>query len=173
MGGTGTYGLQVTQVSGSTSSKYVIDTTPSAETNYHARFYFNPRGTLSPNGHDIFQGLTGSGAPIFRVQYRRTVAGSTITYQVRACLLACPPANVGWRTITNAAHAIEIGWQSGVNGALNFYVDGSLASTLGPTDTTAYTLETVRLGPQAITPGTSGTEWYDAFVSTRTFLIGP
>jgi len=109
---------------------------------------------------------------IFRVQYRRTSGG---LYQIRGAVLRSGGTTyTGWYTITNAAHAIEIVWQSASTASFGLYIDGSLKQTLSGLNTNAYRLDSVRLGPSAgLASGMSGTEYYDAFVSSRNSYIGP
>ena len=165
----GTRGLQA-QI-GSTTAMYVADTTPASETSYHARFYFHPNGTTTGSGqHDIFIGLNSGGTIIFRVQYRL----SSGAYQLRAVAQRSGgTTSTNWHTISNAAHPLEIAWQSASSASFSLYIDGALKQTLSSLNTSGYTLDTVRLGPSSISSKSSGTEYFDAFVSTRTALIGP
>ncbi|HEV7665593.1 MAG TPA: multicopper oxidase domain-containing protein [Chloroflexota bacterium] len=179
----GTYGMQAAiATGGATTAKYVTDTTPAAERSYHGRFFFDPRGTISPNGHDILTGASNASgsATIFRVQYRRLVVGTAISYQVRvgALIGGTMQNSVNWYTITNAAHSIQIAWQSATVGGATLYVDGTQVLATPTGNTSASTLQTVRLGPQNITAGTAAGlgaagEYLDAYVSTRTLLIDP
>jgi len=155
----------------------VQDNTPANEASYHARFYFNPNSTSTGNGgHDVFVGRNTGGTNIFRLQYRRTGNGP-YTYQVRAVVRrsnGSAEAATTWYTITNAAHAIEIAWQSSLSASFRLYIDGALKQTLINLNTNAFRLDSVRLGPSGgLTGGTAGTEYYDAFFSTRTTYIGP
>ncbi len=83
-----------------------------------------------------------------------------------------------WYTISNAGHALEVAWQAattqkGTDGLLSLWIDGQLKGSLTGLANGAYRLEQVQLGPQGLSTGISGTEYYDAFSSTRTTLIGP
>lgn len=177
MSGTGTYGLQTTINSGATG--YVSDLTPFTDTSYHARFYFSPNGVLpsnnnSANGVTIFSGLNGANTAIFQVQFRRQNAAGG-TYQVRlAVLRAGGTSTTSWFNITNAPHAIEIAWQSAGAASARLYTDGTLRQTLTGLNTSAYLLESVRLGPSAgLVSGATGSMYFDAFVSTRNTIVGP
>lgn len=175
MTGTGVYGMSAV-LGSNTTPGYVFDTRPANETTYHARFYFNPNGAVTGNTqHSIFVGLNTANTSIFQVQYRRTGTIANPTYQVRATVTrAGGTTNGTWYTITNAAHAIEIAWASGASASFSLYTDGTLRQTLTGLNTSAYLLDTVRLGPSAgLTATMSGTEYFDAFVSTRTTVIGP
>lgn len=178
-----TRGMQVA-VNG-TTQRYVTDNSPNNETTYRARFYFNPNNT-NTNGsqQDIFFGRSNMGLNVIRVQYRRTGAGTVanpFVYQVRVGTLTGGSlinySFTGWQTITNAAHSIEIAWQSGASTNLNLYVDSTTVSQTATglnTSSNLYRIESVRLGAVGGVAGMSGTEYFDAFVSTRgTTVIGP
>jgi hypothetical protein len=169
----GTRGMQA-QIT-TTSGIYVTDTTPANETGYHARFYFNPNSTSTGSGQqDIFVGLNSGGTTILRVQYQR-IGSTPYTYQIRAGVARKSGTTyTNWQTISNAAHPIEIAWQAGSSASFSLYIDGALKQTLTGLNTSAYTLDAVRLGPSGgISAGSSGTEYFDAFVSTHTTYIGP
>ena len=166
-----TLGMQAV-ISGNTPS-YVQDDTPANETSYRARFYFNPNGTSTGGTqHDILVGRNAGGAVIFRVQYRRTGAG---LYQIRAGTVRSGGTTyTAWYSVDNAAHSVEIAWQSASSATFSLYVDGTLRQTLTGLNTSAYRLETVRLGPSSgLNASALGTEYYDEFVSTRNTYIGP
>ncbi|MCL4561972.1 MAG: multicopper oxidase domain-containing protein [Chloroflexi bacterium] len=167
--------LMRAQVSGGASG-YVQDNTPFVDGSYHARFYFNPNGYSTGNGNNpgvvtIFNGLNSTGTAIFQIQYRRS---NNTGYQVRLSVTrAGGTTNTNWYTITNNAwNAIEIAWQSGGAAQASLYTGGTLRQTLTNLNTTAYTLDTVRLGPQGTLPGT-GAVLFDSFVSTRRTVVGP
>jgi hypothetical protein len=170
MGSGGALGMQAV-ISG-TLPNYVTDNTPNNEPSYRARFYFNPNGadTLQLN-RNILVGLNTAGANVFRVQYR----GNSGAYQIRAVVSrAGGDTFSSFYSISNGPHAVEIAWNSAVNGSLSLYVDGVLQQTLAGIDTSAYRIDSVRLGPSlGFVVGSTGTEYYDAFVSTRTTYIGP
>ncbi len=172
MTATGTYGLQATLGSG-TVPGFVTDTTPANEASYHARFYLNPHSANTSSGQvTIFSGMNAVNSSIFEVQYRKS--GSS--YQVRAVVLRSGGSTAtSWFTITNnAAHAIEIAWQSGSAASFQLYTDGALKQTLSNLNTSANQLETVRLGPSAgLVSSATGSLYIDSFVSTRTTVIGP
>jgi len=164
----GIRGMQVT-LSGNTPG-YVQDNSPSNETSYFARFYFNPNSTLTGNANQrIFTGYNAAGSVVFAIEYRRTNAGGG-TYQVRASVSrAGGTTSTGWITITNnTAHPIEIEWNSASAATFRFYVDGTLRQTLTNLNTSAYLLDYVRLGPSSgLVTASSGSEYFDAFVSKR------
>jgi serine protease AprX len=168
----GVYGMQAT-LGGGTSPGYVADGTPTLEKSYHARFYFNPHSANPGIGQvTIFSGLNAAGTTVFQVQFRRS--GSS--YQVRGAVLRSGGTTyTNWFTVAdNAAHPIEIAWQSGTSASFQLYIDGALKQTLSALNTSAYVVDTVRLGPSAgLVNATSGNLYFDAFASTRATIIGP
>ena len=173
----GTYKMQA-QITGGTSG-YVQDNTSSAEATYHARFYLNPNNlTYNNNGNatsarTIFMGLNAANQTAFQVQLRRT--STTGTFQVRAVVSrAGGTTTTNWYNITNNAwNAIEVDWTSAASASFRFYTAGVLRQTLNGLNTSAYLLDTVRLGPQGTLNGINGTLYLDSFASTRRTLIGP
>jgi uncharacterized repeat protein (TIGR01451 family) len=174
MAGTPAFGMQVA-LTGNTPG-FVTDTSPVNETTYHARFYFNPRGTLSGNTQmDIFAARNTANANAVRVQYRRTNAAGG-TYQVRLAInRAGGVTNSNWITIANnTAHYIELDWQSAASATIRFYVDGVLRQTLTGLNTSAFTIDSALVGPSAgLVAAASGTPYFDQFESRRTTYIGP
>jgi subtilisin family serine protease len=168
----GIYGMQAA-LGGGTAPGYVADGTPALEKSYHARFYFNPHSANPGAGQvTIFSGLNETGTTIFQVQFKRN--GSS--YQVRGAVLRSGgTAYTNWFAVANnAAHPIEVAWQSGTSASFQFYTDGALKQTLSALNTSAYVLDTVRLGASAgLVNAASGTLYFDAFASTRTTVIGP
>jgi subtilisin family serine protease len=162
---------------GSGASGYLQDNTPANEVSYHARFYFNPNGlttgtNTNPAVIDIFDGLNTANATIVQVQYR---ASSRVGYQVRLGVVRSGGTTfTSWYTIANNTwNAIEIAWQSASSASASLSTGGALRQTLTKLNTSAYMLDTVRLGPQGPLGTISGTPFFDSFVSTRTTLIGP
>ena len=162
-------------ISGGTSG-YVVDGLPANEPSYHARFYFNPNGVALGNAnHNLLVGLNASNQIAFRVQLRRS-GGLNPQYQIRASVSrAGGSTSTNWFSITNAYHPIEIAWQSAGSALVSLYVDGALKQTLTNLNTSAYLIDSVRLGPPSsgISSSVSGTEYFDDFYSSRTILIGP
>lgn len=157
----------------STGGIYVADKKPVAETSYHARFRFNPNGVTFADGNaqDIFVGRNSSGKNIFRIQFQRK-SGS---YQLRVGALPSSGSELftSWYPISNSAHAVEIAWQAASSGNASLWVDGALQGSVSSANSTQR-LEEVRLGPSSgIVSKSSGNEYFDDFVSTRTTYIGP
>ncbi|HEX2910297.1 MAG TPA: S8 family serine peptidase [Chloroflexia bacterium] len=165
------FGLQAVTSNGSTA--YVVDNSPTAEKNYHARFYFNPNGTgTGSSQQDILAGQDAATKTIFRIQYRRTGTSPNYSYQIRAGVLKSGGSTgyTNWYSITNTAHAIEIAWQSSKTASFTLYLDGTARQSLTGINTSTYSLESVRLGVSSGAGG--GQEYFDAFVSTRSTYIG-
>lgn len=83
-----------------------------------------------------------------------------------------------WYTISNTGHPIEMSWQAassskGNDGSFSLWIDGALKETRSGITNGTYRLEEIRLGPQGLASGISGTEYFDAFASTRLNYIGP
>ena len=165
-----------------TTAMYVRDNTPVNEPRYRARFYFDPNSITMANGntHRIMVARNTS-ADVIRIEFRRNAG----VYQVRASVRndGSGYANTAWFTIADAPHRIEIDWKAATsaganNGYLSLWIDNSNGAspntTLSGVDNDTLRVEDVRLGPlQGIDAGTSGTEFFDEFVSRRTTFIGP
>lgn len=161
------FGMQAT-LGGSTTARYVQDNTPANETTYHGSFSFNPNGaTTAGTQHDIFVGRNTAGTTIFRVQYRRQTGPTK--YQVRALVRrAGGERATSWFTITNANHVIEVAWASGASAEFRLSIDGTQRQKFINLNTSAYLLDSARLGPAAgLRTAMSGTEYFDGFGSRR------
>jgi hypothetical protein len=149
----GSFGMAAL-VSGGTSG-YAQNNAPTNETSYHARFYFNPANLTNVNAtaRTIFVGLNSANANVFTVQLRRNGGN----YQVSAVV----------------SRAIEIGWQNAASASFTLYTGGTLRQTLTALNTSAFTLDTVQLGPQGTLGTVGGTAYFDSFASTRNTVVGP
>ncbi|MBE2238985.1 MAG: multicopper oxidase domain-containing protein [Caldilineaceae bacterium] len=170
----GAWGMQVAIAPGAMA--YVTDATPDALTSYGARFYFHPNGSRAPNaGVTIFAALNASNNTVFAIQYRRPNPASAP--QIRGVVMRAGGAtNTGWVTLANAPQAVEVVWQSGNSTSFALYVDGVRRQVRNNLNTSAYTLESVRMGPVAGLAGTlTGTQYFDEFTSKRstTTIFGP
>lgn len=172
----GTYKMQAQVLSG--TSGYVQDNSPFTDTTYHTRFYFNPNNYNTGNGGNpagivIFRGLDAANATVFQVEYR----ASNNVRQVRLVVSRSGGTTAtNWFAVNNNAwNAIEISWTSGNSTSAALYTAGTLRQTLTGLNTSAFILDTVRLGPQptGATLPNSGTVYFDNFASTRNTLIGP
>lgn len=166
----GGFGIEASISNGTSAS--LIDTSPTAENCYQARFYFNPNSALlSTAAQNIFVGFDARNQSIFQVQVRL----SNNTYQIRATVTENDNSTsaTNWFTISNAYHAIEISWQSSFIASFRLYIDGKLQMNISGISTNNYQVESVELGPSSGLDGSSGAVYFDNFVSTRTTYIGP
>ncbi|MGB8651309.1 MAG: hypothetical protein WCD35_11670, partial [Mycobacteriales bacterium] len=168
-----TRGLQVTFPGGrSNLASYLTDTTPTAETTYHARFVFDP-STLTPGKDD------GTVLTVFDAQ--NTTRGSAFTLQLRvsrgarqvrtALTRSTGGALYGaWVTLASGPRTLQLDWTSATAGSLQLSVDGRSVSTLSG-NTSTLRVETARLGVSAgFTTSTSGAARFDSFTSARDTL---
>jgi hypothetical protein len=109
------------------------------------------------------------------VQVRSATGG----YQVRVTTLLNSGSSTSsaWFDLSDAPHTIEVGWQAattatGKNGAQRIWLDGTLAQAQTTLANGTTRIEEARLGPQVIPTGIAGTEYFDAFASTKTTYIG-
>jgi hypothetical protein len=148
---------------------FVTDTSPAAESGYHARFAFDPHTlrTGTAPAVTVFQGRSSTGS-VFAVQMRRTAVGR----QLRGVLgLAHGRTRLGaWRTVPAGAHTLTVDWLATTHdraASLRLAVDGAVSQVTGGRD--AARLESVRLGVvSGFTRTTAGTAWFDEFSSSRT-----
>ena len=152
------------------TTAFIQDDSPLAATQYHARFSFNPHSAITGAGRQVlFQGRAGTGSALFQVEYRHAARGA---YDVRIVLRRSSGlVNGPWIRIGNRATVLELAWSAGRSGALRLYVDGRLKSTLRG-NTSRFRLEQVRLGSLNAMTSSSGREYIDGFVSSRTTFIG-
>lgn len=169
----GSYGMAA--LIDNTTLMYIQDNTPVAEKAYNARFYFNPNSVtfLTASSNRIFVARNNT-VDILRLDMR--IAGGV--YQLRASVRLDSGAysNTIYYNMTNAPQAIELAWKASSapganNGVLELYIDGVLKQTLTGLDNDTLAIELARLGMLA--GNLSGTEYFDAFVSTRGTYIGP
>jgi hypothetical protein len=159
------------------TAMYVQDDSPVSESRYRARFYFDPNSLsmASGNMHTIF--LAHSATLDLITIDLRFASGA---YQIRGLIRTDLGSTLTpWVPISDAPHTIEIDWAAATsaganNGFFTLWVDGIQAASLTGIDNDTHRVELARLGPSAgIDAGTSGTEFFDAFVSTRSMYIGP
>ncbi|MEW6179159.1 MAG: RHS repeat-associated core domain-containing protein [Chloroflexota bacterium] len=168
----GSYGLQA--VVNDTTTAYLQDNSPTAEPRYRARFYFDPNSAVMSNGHSqfIFVALDES------LSQNNDILRLRLNYQNGYRLRIEGRQNDGslsygtYQTLSDEAHFIEFDWQAAANGRVDVYLDGQLVNTLYLT-TDQLRVDSVRLGPQVMTAGVSGTLFFDAFESRRASYIGP
>jgi RHS repeat-associated protein len=151
---------------------YAQDDTPNNETQYRARFYFNPNSvTMATN--DVLDIFTGRNATndVVRIQLQKTAA----SYQIRAGLLndAGVWTDTSWYDASSTWGAIEIQYQAFANsGSLTLWLDDVQKQSLTYVDNDTRTITDVRLGAQGIETGTRGTLYFDDFESRRFSYIG-
>ncbi len=170
----GSFGMQA--VLAGTTSMYVTDSTPVALPGYHARFRFSPNGAVigGTNGHDIFAGVDASGRTLVVAQVRAATGG----YEIRVGANSSDTVKYSaWTAVTNAALAIEVSWQAattsaGKNGLASIWIDGTLKQSVAALTNGTQRLEDARLGPQNLSRTVTGTEYFDAFASTKGSYIG-
>jgi len=173
----GSQGLRA--VINNTTSIYVTDDTPNAETRYRTRFYFDPNSITMSNGnaHYIFYGFTGTSTDVLRIEFRRASG----LYQIQAALRNDKStwSATNWITISDAPHFIELDWHTSTapganNGGLTFWMDGIQQANLSGVDNDTRRIDRVRLGAvSGLDSGTSGTYYFDAFESRKQTYIGP
>ena len=162
-----TKGLQVSTTAANRLA-YVTDNSPAVETSYHARFAFNANTLRSGTAASLtlLEGRTGANGQVFQVQYRWTTATGP---QVRAVLTRTGGTSTGaWVSLTGSA-VLQVDWTSAVAGSLRLSVNNA-AQPLLTGNTSAQTLESVRLGITAGATGTTGSTgiaFFDSFLSTR------
>jgi uncharacterized protein YjiK len=167
----GNYGLQASFTN--TANMLVRNDSPTAETRYRARFYFNPNSISMATGDNItlLQALEAGGKIVLSIQFNR----SSTDYQLRARFLGSGSTvlvNTPYFSISNAVHTVEVDW--GNDGHLTFWIDGVQQADLTGINNSIYTIETVRLGaPNMSITGTSGSFYIDGFESRRFTYIGP
>jgi hypothetical protein len=172
----GGYGLAATIAN--RTDMYVADTSPLAESSYHARFLYDPNGVVSPGTrrHRIFHALDADGSAVVFLEVRAASGG----YEVRpgARHNGTRTKYGAWTLLTDAAHTLELGWtasssSSARDGALTLWIDGTTSGTITKLQTGASTIDEARLGPQSIDRSVAGTEYFDGFVSTESSYVGP
>lgn len=159
------------------TAMYVRDDSPLNESRYRVRFYFDPNSISmgSGNTHRILAALNSS-AETIRLDFRYSGGA----YQIQAGVRTDGGGYVttSWFTISDAPHAIEFDWQAATsvganNGYLSLWIDNNLQQTKGGLDNDTMRVNEVRLGPLAgLDNGTSGTEFFDDFISHRVNPIG-
>jgi len=172
----GSYGVEARIVSN--TAMYLTDTTPGAEGQYRARFYFDPNSiTMSNNNaHYILIGYYGASTQTVRIEFRY----SSSSYQIRAHVRTDSGTyqTTSWFTISNAPHYIEFNWLASTayganNGDLSLWIDGVSRQSLTGVDNDTQRIDMARLGPiSGIDSGTRGTYYFDEFQSNRVNYIG-
>ena len=157
----------------------VIDDSPTAETRYRVRFYFDPNSIPMSVGdaHLIFVGYSGTTVQQLQLELRFQATG----YEVRALVMndAKTMLSTNWFPLSDAPHALELDWRAASaaganNGGLTFWIDGTQQADLTGIDNDTRRVDQVRLGAvSGIDNGTRGIYYFDAFESRRLTYIGP
>jgi len=170
----GSYGLQA--LINDTSAIELETSAPKDETQYRARFYFDPNSISIPNnnGFSILSAGGDSGS-----SFRLLLNYNGGTYKLQAQPYQDSGSTLSGQqiTLTDEPHLIEVAFQtsSGVNdGSLQVWVDETLVDTISSIDNDTRTVDYLLLGATgSIDSGTSGTIFFDEFESTRENYIGP
>jgi FtsP/CotA-like multicopper oxidase with cupredoxin domain len=175
-------GLQVTLPGGTGNlASYLTDTSPTAETGYHARFSFDANtltsGSAAATALTVFEARTATNGQVLAIELHKS--GSTV--QVRAVMSRTGAAAISgaWVTLPAGAHTLQVDWLSGPAtgtspGSLALSMAGTRVSTLAG-NTSGLRVDTSLLGVTAGVTATrtstmAGTAFYDTFVSTRNTL---
>jgi hypothetical protein len=172
----GSFGMQA--VIDDTTAIYVTDDTPNAEPRYRARFMFDPNGVTMANNDNfsLFYGFQGTATAMLQVQLRRN--GGLYQLRVAAIDDAGTWVYSDWTTISDAPHLIELDWQAASatganNGTTNWWLDEAAQAGITTLDSDTRRVDRARLGGAGgIDAGTSGTVYFDAFISRRLTYIG-
>ncbi|MEM9294007.1 MAG: hypothetical protein AAGD01_20170 [Acidobacteriota bacterium] len=170
------FGLEAT--ADDTASLFVRDDKPIGEWRYRARFAFDPNDMQMNDGlrHKIFQLRAGAGERVVTFVLRREGAGYTLRVKTRtdAGVFVKTP----WLPVKNRANSIELDWaRSNAEGAddgfLKLWMDGTLAAEIDGLDNDTFLVYSSRLGlVGGVDDGTTGSHYFDGFVSRRLFPIG-
>ncbi|MBX0329242.1 hypothetical protein K2Z83_16330 [Oscillochloris sp. ZM17-4] len=85
-------------------------------------------------------------------------------------------SNTGWRNIDDSANWVEMAWASGASTQFQLTVNGAAPVNLNGLLTSAYTVNTLRLGPQNTANNSTNagaTIYLDEVVVTSSTTIGP
>jgi hypothetical protein len=172
----GSYGMQA--LINDTAAIRVEDESPENESEYHARFYFNPNSVTIPNnnGFVLFSG-GGDAGTAFRLMFNYN--GGTYKLQSKIQNDANSAVSGQEIVLSNAPHSIEVSFKKSTsvganNGEFKLWIDGVLVDTVTSVDNDTRTIDYVSFGAtSSIDTGTSGTIYFDEFISRRSSYIGP
>ena len=166
------------------TSGYVQDNTPMADGTYLVRFTVDPNGLTYSNTSNattprtIFSALTSTGGTVFEIQLRRSSNSPTGVYQIRARVARAGGGggftNTNYCAVTSGVDTpVQVDWTSATSASFTLRVNGTICgSALSGLNTSAFKVETARLGPQGPLGTTSGSIRLDSFVSARRSLVG-
>ncbi|MEK6223074.1 MAG: hypothetical protein N2D54_12590, partial [Chloroflexota bacterium] len=154
---------------------YLQDTSPAAETSYHARFYIDINGLTMGKNHqfELFQGRKGT-KKVFYLTVKKNGGKYWIRGSVR--LDNGTYKNTLWTVLPKTTKAVEIDWKAGVgNGFLKLYVNDVLKVKKLNVDNDTLSVKAVRLGiTKKIKPAhtVSGAFYLDQYGSDSSTHIG-
>ncbi len=172
----GNYSLKA--VVNDSNNIYIQDDNPLSNSNYHARFYFDPYSVKIPTGATInlFQGKDTNSNMAFYIQLHE----SNDHFQVKAIAMDDNQQNheSDWLTIHNGNNIIELEWNtasgSGVDdGYLNLWTNDVNFYQILTLDNDAIFIDSIEMG--VISPTTTtitGVVFFDDFDSNRDNWIG-
>jgi len=160
-----------------TTNMYVTDDTPSAESGYRMRFYFDPNSIAMAEGNAqyIFTGYDVSA--VFQVEFR--FSGGIYQIRLRQYNDGGGVQSTNWVPISDSSHFIEVSWwaataASANNGGITLWLDGVQQESLSGVDNDTRRIESIRLGAvSGVDVTTSGIYYLDAFEARRVSYIGP
>lgn len=160
---------------------FVQDESPDAESRYRVRFGFDPNGFVPGDDTQrvvILQAFsrTPERKKLLMLMVRRVNGQYRMMAKVRIDDLGM--VGTPWIAFSDAPHTIELDWKRAMSstsndGHLQLWIDGTSASLLSGLDNAASFLDFVRLGAVGVRPNSSGTIYFDRFVSRRASYIGP
>ena len=162
-----------------TNSLFVQDDTPSAESRYRARFYFDPNGFDPGESQSHFRTriliAQGSGFRVITIVLKRQSGAYSVEARVRRN--DGTRADTGFFPVSDGPHFIEFDWQraSGpgtVDGSLSLRIDDVPVFSLFAIDNDSNPVDFVRMGALSVKTGAAGTLFFDQFESRRLRLIG-
>jgi hypothetical protein len=163
-----------------TTSLFVQDDSPNAETRYRVRFYFDPNG-FDPGEADshfrtrILIAFDQAGLRAITLVLKRQLGAYTVEARVKRN--DGTRADTGFFPITDGPHFLEFDWQRSTgpgasNGTLQFFIDDVSMTTLTAIDNDQSVIESVRMGVLSIKTAANGIPFYDQFESRRLRQIG-
>jgi hypothetical protein len=159
----------------------VQDDTPSGESRYRARLYFNPNGFDPGEAQSHFRtriliAFDGSGTRLITLVLKRQGGAYSVEGRVRRN--DGTRADTGFFPITDGPHFLELDWvrssaPGASDGSFTLRIDNAPVSALTFLDNDGSPVDFVRMGALSIKTGAGGTLYYDQFESRRQVFIGP
>lgn len=170
------YGMQA--VINDNTAIYATDHSPERESEYRARFYFDPNSVTIPvgNGFSILTTEAASGSG-YRVMLNNVSGAYKLQAQARSD--ASSWVTGGMVDTVDAPQLIEVEYKAasaaGANdGYLKLWLNDTLVDTISNLDNDTRLIDAALLGATgSLDTGTSGTIYFDAFESYRTARPAP